>query len=100
VSVADREDGTRGGCTKEGYGRTGGKMGISSVGRVARSVAVYASARLGKVTSDIIDARDVCRDCALNDVGDKFGIMPGCLFERLPVCPTRYSSLKRFRKIM
>jgi hypothetical protein len=92
VSVVDRDGGTRGGCTKEGYGRTGGKLGISSVGRVARSVAVYASARLGKVTSDIIDAREVCRGCTLNDEGDKFGIMPGCFFERLPVCTTRYSS--------
>ena len=41
-------------CAREGYGRIGGGelLDAISLGRVDRSVAVYASARMGNVASD------------------------------------------------
>lgn len=37
----------------------------SSMGRIARSVAVYASERVGNVASEFIEPWDVCRGCGL-----------------------------------
>ena len=56
---------------REGYGNWGkpGELTSSNCPGL-RSVAVVASNRLGKVASDIIDERDVCRGCGTNDLED------------------------------
>lgn len=57
-------------CARLGYGRVGG--GPSSLipsdsdGRAERSVATYASIRLGNVTSDPIEPRETCRTLGAN----------------------------------
>jgi hypothetical protein len=57
---------------KEGYGRGGGPRGglKSSLLRYERSVAVVVSARLGKVISDAIDDREMCRGRKLFEAVD------------------------------
>jgi len=51
-------------AAREGYGSWGkpGELTSSNCPGL-RSVAVVASSRLGKVTSDMIDEREVCRGC-------------------------------------
>jgi hypothetical protein len=50
---------------RDGYGRGGGAVGMSksSVDLIERSVATEASSRMGKVTAEIPDDRDVCLGC-------------------------------------
>ena len=49
---------------REGYGIiVGGPLVAMSIGRVERSVAVYASARTGNVASDAIEPCETWRSC-------------------------------------
>lgn len=61
-----------------------------------RSVAVVVSARLGKVASDTIDERDVCRGCGVNillAIPDGARVMRFCA--RLAVVPRLSESASR-----
>ena len=58
----------------EGYGRYAGGALVeerSSLGRIARSVALYASARTGNETSDDIDPPDTCLGAGGNSLGSR-----------------------------
>ena len=68
-------------CASEGYGSMAGGavVGGGSLGRVDRSVAVYASARIGNVISDAIDPCEMCRgDLAIPPNSAGRGCMTCC----------------------
>ena len=64
---------------KDGYGRGGGDLvgDKSSISLTERSVAVYASARTGKVASEPIEPCDVCLGCGLKLILEGMRGVPG-----------------------
>lgn len=82
---------------REGYGSAGGGALVtdrSSLGRIVRSVAVYASGRRGNVASESTELWDTCLGCVKSwRLDGKFGFVTSCaaLFraERLPVISSK-----------